>query len=381
MEKRDIPLHAPDLGQRERTAVTEVLSTGELKGGGVYDSRLTDLIETEFDAPKALTTPSCTHALEMAAMLLDIGPGDEVIVPSYTFPSTATAFLRHGATLTFCDVVPETLNMDPDHFEALASDETVAVVPVHYAGVACEMDRICAVADSHDIAVVEDAAQAVNACYNGAYLGTVGDFGCYSFHGTKSYAAGEGGALIISKDEYVERAEIIRQKGTNYEQFRRGDVEKYEWVDTGSSYVPSEIQSALAYVQLKRREEIRTARKTTYEYYRDEFAPLVAGGSLRLQTLPDNCRPNYHLFYLLTGSEAERDALVAQLQDAGVGAAQHYEPLHTAPKGRELGYESGDLPVTERLAPRLLRLPVHPNVSAADRSHVVNTVQTFYETK
>jgi dTDP-4-amino-4,6-dideoxygalactose transaminase len=312
-------------------------------------------------------------------MLLDLGPDDEVIIPSYTFPSTATAFLREGASLTFCDATLDTMNMDPAHLEELATPETAAVVPVHYAGNACDMDRICEIADEYEMAVIEDAAQGVNATYDGEYLGTIGDFGCYSFHGTKSYVSGEGGALIVSDEQYVERAEIVRQKGTNYEQFRRGEVEKYEWVDVGSSYVPSELQSALAYVQLDRREEIRSARKEVYEYYLEEFEPLVAAGKIDTPSVPQACRPNYHLFYLRTGSETERDELVDHLQELGVGAAQHYEPLHTAPKGRELGYEIGDLPTTEREAARLLRLPVHPNVSEPDRRHVVDAVTAFYD--
>lgn len=379
MDQQQIPLHLPAIGEREREAVTDTLDTGAVKGGGHYDQKCRQLIREAFDAPTVLTTPSCTHALEMAALLLDIDADSEVIVPSYTFPSTATAFRLRGATITFCDVKPDTLNIDPDHLAEVVSPDTDAVVPVHYAGVACEMDRICAIAADHDVAVVEDAAQGVNAKYDGEYLGTIGDLGCYSFHGTKSYVAGEGGALVISDDQYVERAEIIRQKGTNYAQFRRGEVEKYEWVDIGSSYVPSELQSALAYVQLDRRETIRSAREEVYQYYLRELSPLVADELIETPTVPDHARPNYHLFYVIAGSREERDRLVTHLNDAGVGAAQHYEPLHTAPKGRELGYKPGDLPVTEDRAARLLRLPVHPNVSEANREHVVETIRTFYD--
>lgn len=379
MKYRDIPLHSPALTEREYDAVTDVLDAGVLKGGGPYDKQCSQLIEDVFDARRALTTPSCTHALELAALVLGIDSDDEVILPSYTFPSTATAFLLRGATLRFCDIDPETLNMDPDHFEQLVSEETKAVVPVHYAGVACEMDRICKIAGDHDVAVVEDAAQGVNALYDGDYLGTIGDLGCYSFHGTKSYVAGEGGALVISDKSHIERAEIIRQKGTNYEKFRRGEVEIYEWVDIGSSYVPSEFQTALVSVQLDRRDEIRQARQTVYEYYLEAFEQLETNGTVSVPTIPDDRQPNYHLFYLVVNSEQERDALVEHLQDVGVGAAQHYEPLHTAGKGRELGYEHGDLPTTERIAPRLLRLPVHPNMSTRDRKHVVEAIKNFYE--
>jgi dTDP-4-amino-4,6-dideoxygalactose transaminase len=379
MEPRTVSLHSPSITDRERAVVDDVVSSGQLKGGGTYDRRCGELLETAFDAPNALMTTSCTHALEMVALLLNIGPGDEVVLPSYTFSSTATAFLRQGATLTFCDIDPETLTIDPEQFAELVSTETVAVVPVHYAGVACEMDRLCAIAEEYDVAVVEDAAQAINASYDGDYLGTIGDFGCYSFHGTKSYVAGEGGALVISDNKDVERAEILRQKGTNYDQFRRGKIEKYEWVDTGSSYVPSELQTALAFVQLERRDEIRAARETVYDYYFDELAGLVANGRVAVPTIPNPCKPNYHLFYLLVDSEAERDALVDHLRDRGVEAAQHYEPLHTARKGRELGYEAGDLPVTERQATRLLRLPVHPNLTTDDCAYVVDAVRDFFD--
>lgn len=379
MDEWTVPLHCPDLGEREYDAVREVLDSGRLKGGGPYDERCSRLIEEVFDAPRALMTPSCTHALEMAALLLGVGPGDEVVLPSYTFPSTATAFLLRGATLRFCDVRPETLNMDPDHLAEVASLATAAVVPVHYAGVGCDMDAICDVAADYDAAVVEDAAQGVNAARGGDSLGTIGDLGCYSFHGTKSYAAGEGGALVVSEERFVERAEIIRQKGTNYEQFRRGEVDAYRWVDVGSSYVPSELQSALAYVQLERREKIRSARRAVFQHYRDELAPLEDDGVLAMPTIPSDCRPNYHLFYLLVESESQRDVLVSHLRAAGVGAARHYEPLHTAPKGRELGYTGGELPVTERVAGHLLRLPVHPAVSPADREHVVDAVYSFFD--
>lgn len=379
MDTREVPLHEPAISEREQNVVTDVVSSGELKGAGTYDKRFTKQIEEEFDADTVLVTPSCTHALEMTALLLELNESDEVILPSYTFPSTATAFYREGATLTFCDIDPETLNMDPDHLAELASDNTAAVVPVHYAGVACEMDRICAIADDYDAAVVEDAAQAVNATYDDEYLGTIGDFGCYSFHGTKSYVAGEGGALVISDETHVERAEIIRQKGTNYDQFRRGEVEKYEWVDTGSSYVLSELQTAIASVQLDRREEIRAQRAAVYDYYMDAFSELVTDGRLEVPTVPSDCQTNYHVFYIVADSESKRDELVAHLQNRGIGAAQHYEPLHTSPMGRELRDEPDALPITERMAARLLRLPVHPNVTVADRRHVVTAVKSFFE--
>jgi dTDP-4-amino-4,6-dideoxygalactose transaminase len=375
----DVPLNAPDITEQERQAVESVLRSGQLKGGGQFDTQCREIIESEFGAADALMTTSGTHALEMAALLLDIDPGDEVVMPSYTFTSTATAFLLQGADITFCDIDPTTLTLDIDHAAELVTDQTTAIVPVHYAGISCEMDELCSLAADHDVVVVEDAAQGVNAKYRDQYHGTIGDIGCYSFHGTKSYVAGEGGALILSDEVDIDRAEIIRQKGTNYAQFRRSEVEKYRWVDIGSSYVPSELQTALAATQLRRRSEIRADRKAVYEHYLDALAPIADSESLQLPTIPAHTRPNYHLFYLVVNSERERDALVSHLHQCGIGAAQHYEPLHTAPKGRELGYEPGDLPVTERLAPRLLRLPCHPGVDAASRRQVVDAVHSFYE--
>lgn len=374
----DITLGDPNLGQREREAVLDVLDSGELKGGGEYDEKSSALIEEAFGATRAMTTTSCTHALETAAMLLDVGPGDEVVVPSYTFPSTANAFVLQEADITFCEVKPTTLNMDPAHLEDVVSEETACIVPVHYAGVACEMDAILDVADRYDVPVVEDAAQGVNATYRGSYLGTIGTIGCYSFHGTKSYSAGEGGAIVLNDDEHVERCEYIRQKGTNYEKFRRGEVDRYTWVHPGSSYVPSEMQTALIYEQLRRREEIQTARERNHELYSEGLSSLESAGHLRLPRVPAGRKSNYHIFYVRTDPAEDRDALMAYLRDRGIGAASHYEPLHSSRMGERFGYDDGDLPVTECVSESLLRLPVHEGLTEAEIRRVIDTVHSFY---
>jgi dTDP-4-amino-4,6-dideoxygalactose transaminase len=378
-ESMNVPLHHPAIGEEELDRVESVLLTGEIKGGGEFDNRCSQFLERRFGTPRAMMTTSCTHALEMAALLLEIEPGDTVIVPSYTFTSTATAFALHGADIRFCDIDEETLTMDPESLRTHITPDTVAVVPVHYAGMACEMDEITAIASEHDAAVVEDAAQALNASYKGNQLGTIGDIGCFSFHGTKSYVAGEGGAIFLNDESHVERAEYLRQKGTNYEKFRRDEVDRYQWVDVGSSYVPSEMQTALAYTQLERMDEIKDAQQRVHERYTEGLEDLEREGRIQLPTIPDGCDPNYHLYYLLTAKTAERDALVDTLREAGIGAASHYEPLHTSPYGRGYGYAEGDLPVTESFSKRLLRLPIHTGLDDADVDAIVNVVRDFFE--
>lgn len=375
----DITLGDPNIGEREREAVMEVLETDELKGGGQYDTKSSELIESAFGVQRAMTTTSCTHALEMAALLLDIDDSDEVIVPSYTFPSTANAFVLRGANITFCEVKPSTLNMDTDHLNQLVGDNTACIVPVHYAGVGCDMDTIMSIAERHDVPVVEDAAQGVNASYNGSYLGTFGTIGCYSFHGTKSYSAGEGGAILLNDTKHIERCEYIRQKGTNYEKFCRGEVEKYTWVHSGSSYVPSEMQAALIYEQLRRRDEIQTARERNYRAYLSGLSELEADGQIRLPQIPDRRISNHHIFYILTTEPEQRESLATSLRDRGIGAASHYEPLHTSRMGQQFGYSEGDLEVTERVAASILRLPVHEGLTATDIQRVVDEIKSFYD--
>lgn len=376
-----IPLHAPTISEKAVNNVISVLESAEIKGGGKFDAECARFLENRFDTPRAMMTTSCTHSLEMAAILMEIGPGDTVVVPSYTFTSTATAFAMQGADITFCDVAPDTLNMNPDALRECITADTAAVVPVHYGGVACDMDEITDIADDYGAFVIEDAAQALNATYKGEPLGTIGDIGCFSFHGTKSYVAGEGGAIFLNDESFVDRAEKIRQKGTNYEAFQRGEVDHYTWVDIGSSYVPSELQTALARAQLERIDEITAAQKHVHDLYMSELGIFKDAGLLELPTIPQFADSNYHLFPVLTRTESEREELVTELREDGIGAASHYQPLHTSPYGREYGYEEGDLPITESIASRILRLPIHTNMTDTDVESVVNCICEFYERK
>jgi dTDP-4-amino-4,6-dideoxygalactose transaminase len=374
-----IPLHAPTISEREISNVIEVLESSDVKGGGKFDAQCARFLENRFGTPRAMMTTSCTHALEMASLLLEIGPEDTVVVPSYTFTSTATAFALQDADIVFCDVVPDTLNMDPDALRECITDDTVAVVPVHYAGVACDMDEITTIADDYDAFVVEDAAQALNATYKGEPLGTIGDIGCFSFHGTKSYVGGEGGAIFLNDESHVDRAEKIRQKGTNYDAFQRGEVDRYTWVDVGSSYVPSELQTALIRAQLDRIDEITSAQRHVHEMYLNKLQALEDANLLELPRIPQFAESNYHLFPVLARTESERDKLVSRLREDGIGAASHYEPLHTSPYGRGYGYEEGDLSITETVASRILRLPIHTNMTDADVELVAKRIYEFYE--
>lgn len=324
-------------------------------------------------------TPSCTAALEMSAMLCDLGPGDEVILPSFTFVSTANAIIRVGARPVFVDIRPDTLNIDENLIEQAITDKTRAIFPVHYAGVACEMDAILATAKKRKLIVVEDAAQGVNAFYNGLPLGALGHLGTYSFHDTKNYVCGEGGALCINSAEMVDRAEIIREKGTNRSQFFRGEVDKYTWVDAGSSYLPSEIACAFLYAQLEAMDEITKRRGQVYDLYRNHLSPLEERGLLRLPFVPRECEINYHLFYILLDKPATRDNLMAYLKEDGIQAVFHYVPLHTSPMGNRLGYKEGDLPLTEDLSARLLRLPFYYDITEDEQMRVVSRIAEYLE--
>ncbi len=324
-------------------------------------------------------TPSCTAALEMAAMLCELGPGDEVILPSFTFVSTANAIVRLGAAPVFVDIREDTLNLDEELIEQAITPRTRAIFPVHYAGVACEMDRIMAIADEHDLLVVEDAAQGVNACYRGRALGSIGHLAAYSFHDTKNYVCGEGGALCVNAPEFVERAEIIRDKGTNRSRFLRGVVDKYTWVDVGSSYVPSEIACAFLYAQLEALEEIAQRRRDVYSRYQQQLAALESDGLLRLPRVPEECQTNHHLFHILLPDAATRNALMQHLKSQGTSAVFHYIPLHTSPMGMRCGYHHGALPVTENLSERLLRLPLYCDLSQEDQQRIVGQIASFLQ--
>lgn len=371
----------PSVSAAERALAAQCLESGDTAGGGEFSKRCQELIERRFGAKSALLTTSCTSALEMAALLCEVGTDDEVILPSYTFVSTANAFLLRGARLKFVDIRSDTLNMDERLLAAAITPRTKIIVPVHYAGVGCEMETILSLARACGAHVVEDAAQAVNAAYNDAFLGTLGTFGTYSFHATKNLGCGEGGALLVNDPKFVERAEIIREKGTNRSRFFRGQVDKYTWVDVGSSYVLSDLLAAVLLAQLQRADEITAERGRSYARYHDGLEPLAARGLLTLPMIPPQCRSNFHIYHVLTESLAIRTALIEHLKAAGILAVFHYVPLHTSPMGKTLGYESGMLPVTESVSDRLLRLPLYSDLTTDDVDDVIDAIFAFFRVR
>jgi dTDP-4-amino-4,6-dideoxygalactose transaminase len=376
-----IPFNRPFIAGKELFYIAQAVTSGKIAGDGHFTKACAELMEREYGIEKVLMTPSCTAALEMAAMLCELGPGDEVILPSYTFVSTANAVARLGARPVFVDIRSDTLNLDEELIEAAITPRTKAILPVHYAGVSCEMDRIMAIAKKHNLLVIEDAAQGVNSSYKGRALGSIGQLGCYSFHETKNYICGEGGALCINDRDKIERAEIIREKGTNRSRFFRGMVDKYTWVDIGSSYVPSEISSAFLYGQLELRDAIAQRRKEIFLCYERMLAPLEADELVRLPRVPQECQSNYHIFYLLLPDLEMRTSLIAHLKQQGILAVFHYVPLHTAPVGQQYGYGEGDLPVTEDLSQRLVRLPFYYDLTEADQMEVIGEVKKFLTRK
>lgn len=373
----NIELNPALIGEEEKDAVNKVLDSDNLKGGGQYDEKCSELLESQFGFRNCLMTTSGTHALEMGAILAEIEEGDEVIMPSYTFPSTATAFVLRGGKPVFADIKPDTLNIDPEEIREKINEDTAAIVPVHYAGLGCEMDEIINIAKEYNAAVIEDAAQALNSEYKGEQLGTIGDIGCFSFHETKNFVAGEGGAIAV-KDQHIERAEIIRQKGTNYKKFTRGEVEKYTWVDVGSSYVPSEIQTAIAFEQIKKADKIVEEREENYEKYMEELRGLEEDNHIQLPTIPGDRDTNYHIFYILANTEEERDDLGEKLRDNGIESYSHYQPLHTSKMGKKYGYGEGDLPITENTSRTILRLPVHRKVKKNEIEKIARIMKDFY---
>ncbi len=373
-----IPFNKPFVIGRELDYMAEAVAGGQISGDGRFSKQCQKLLEDQFSANQVLLTTSCTAALEMAALLCGLEAGDEVILPSYTFVSTANAFALRGARLVFADIRPDTLNLDETLLEQAVTGRTRAIVPVHYAGVACDMDAINAIAKKHGLYVIEDAAQGVDATYKGAYLGTLGDFGTYSFHETKNFICGEGGALITNRDGFAERAEIIREKGTNRSQFFRGQVDKYTWVSIGSSYIPADILAAFLYAQLENMEKITARRKRIYETYEAALRPLADRGLLTLPTIPADCGTNYHMFYVILADLATRTALIKHLKGKGILTVFHYVPLHTSPVGRDMGYRDGMLPVTENLSERLLRLPFYYGLEEDDVLSVASEISAFF---
>jgi dTDP-4-amino-4,6-dideoxygalactose transaminase len=372
-----IVFNRPTIVGKELYYISQSIINGYSAGDGEFTKKCHQLLEETLGAQKVLLTTSCTHALEMAALLLDIGPGDEVITPAFTFVSTINAFVLRGAKPVFIDIRPDTLNLDEAQLEGLITPRTRAVVPVHYAGVGCEMDVICEVAGRYNIAIVEDNAHGLFGKYKGQYLGTFGAFATQSFHETKNVTCGEGGALIINDPRYIERAEIIREKGTNRSRFFRGQVDKYTWVDLGSSYLPSDILAAFLYAQLEAREEIQARRQKIWEYYYRNLETWAIASGVQLPTVPDGCDQSYHMFYLILPSLKDRQALIDHLKRRDILSVYHYLPLHLSNMGRQFGGMEGDCPVTEEISDRLLRLPFFNDFDEADQALVVESIKEF----
>ncbi len=372
-----IPFNKPYTTGKELNYIRDSINRNKISGDGYYTKKVHEFIEKTFHTTKALLTTSGSTALDIAALLLNLQPEDEVILPSYTFVSTANPFLIAGAKLVFAEIKEDTLNIDPEDIKRKITSKTRAIVPVHYAGVACDMDAIMEIANNNDIKIIEDAAQGVNAKYKGKYLGTIGDIGCYSFHETKNYSCGEGGAILINKDEdkeLIERAEIIREKGTNRSKFFRGEIDKYTWIDIGSSYLPSDMLAAFLYAQFEQLDEINNKREFIFNYYYEHLKNLEDQGILRLPIIPEWCECNAHMFYLLLNSERERNDLIGKLIENGIHAIFHYIPLHTSPMGIKMGYKVGDLPITENLSGRLLRLPMYADLGEKELEYIVGII-------
>ncbi|MCK6580267.1 MAG: dTDP-4-amino-4,6-dideoxygalactose transaminase [Anaerolineae bacterium] len=372
-----IPFNRPTLIGGEMDAVQRAVAAGKFSGDGAFTQQCHQLLETTLSVRRALLTTSCTHALEMTALLLDLQPGDEVIVPSFTFVSTVNAFVLRGAKPIFVDIRPDTLNIDERLIEAAITPRTRAIVVVHYAGVACAMTTIMDIAVRRGVPVIEDNAHGLFARYRGRQLGTIGVMASQSFHETKNFQCGEGGALLINDARYVERAEILREKGTNRSRFFRGQVDKYTWVDVGSSYLPSDLLAAFLLTQLEAREDIQAKRRALWERYDAELSGWAAAQGVRPPVVPADCDQAYHMYYVILPSLAARTALIDHLRARGILAVFHYLPLHLSDMGRAFGGQPGDCPVTEDLSDRLLRLPFYTNMTAEEQSEVIAAAQAF----
>ncbi|WP_019551949.1 dTDP-4-amino-4,6-dideoxygalactose transaminase [Propionispira raffinosivorans] len=373
-----INFNVPPYVGKEIEYIQQAVQNRKICGDGEFTKKCSEWLEEKFKTYRVLLTTSGTSALEMAAVLCDIQPGDEVIMPSYTFVSTANAFVMRGAKIVFIDIRPDTMNIDENLIEAAITEKTKVIVPVHYAGIACEMDTIMDIAKKHHLLVVEDAAQAVMSTYKGRALGTIADFGCYSFHETKNYSMGEGGAIAINNEKYIDRAEIIREKGTNRSQFFRGMVDKYTWVDIGSSYLPSELNAAYLYAQLEEADTINDNRLKSWNQYYKELKILQDKGLVQLAHIPDGDTHNGHMFYIKTQNLEERTKLLQYMKDNGVYAVFHYIPLHSSIAGKELGRFYGRDVYTTLDSERLCRLPMYYNLRSEDISKVIEVVKSFY---
>ena len=373
-----IPFNVPPCTGNEMKYIGEAVASHKICGDGQFTKRCSAWMEARFHAHKVLLTTSGTTALDMASLLCALQPGDEVILPSFTFSSTANAFVNYGAKLVFVDIRPDTMNIDETKIEAAITSRTRVIAVMHYAGVACEMDTIMAIARKHGLLVIEDAAQGVMASYKGKALGTIGDFGCFSFHETKNYSMGEGGAILINSPAYVDRAEILREKGTNRTRFYRGQVDKYTWVDIGDSFLPSELNAAYLWAQLEMAEEINSDRLKSWRAYDEAFRELKERGLAELPTVPAGCVHNAHMYYLKCRDLAERTALIRFLKERDILAVFHYVPLHSAPAGLKYGRFAGEDRYTTRESDRLVRLPLYYGLTPEDQAKVIAAVRAFY---
>lgn len=375
-----IPFNKPPILGNEEKLIAEAIRNEKLSGNGPFTQRCHEWFEKRLGCEKALLTPSCTHALEMAAILIDIQPGDEVIMPSYTFVSTANAFVLRGAKIVFVDIRPDTMNINENLIEEAIAEKTKAIVPVHYAGVSCEMDTIMDIANRHNLFVIEDAAQGMMSTYKGRPLGTIGHFGTYSFHETKNYTSGgEGGLLIINDERFTERAEIIREKGTNRSQFFRGMVDKYSWVDVGSSYLPSELQAAYLWGQLEKADEINEKRLKIWHTYYELLKPLADSEDLQLPYILPHCEHNAHMFYIKVKDLRQRTSLIEHMKKEGISATFHYVPLHSSQAGEKFGRLHGDDSFTTKESERLLRLPLFYSLNKQQQYKIIGSILEYFE--
>lgn len=372
-----IPFNKAIYLEKSAQYVKEALQSSMIAGDGKFTKLSSELMEKKFNAKKVLLTTSCTAALEMTALLLDIKEGDEVIMPSYTFVSTANAFVIHGGIPVFVDIRKDTMNIDETLIEAAITEKTKAIVVVHYAGVGCDMDKICAIGKKYNIPIVEDAAQGVNATYKGKYLGTIGDLGCYSFHETKNYTMGEGGALVINNENYIERAEILREKGTNRARFYRGQIDKYSWVDKGSSYLPSEMNVAYLYGQLECMDMINDNRTETWNTYNNSFMELHERGIIELPVIPDECIHNAHMYYVKLNNIEERTEFIKFLKLNEISGVFHYVPLHSSEAGQRFGRMNGNDVHTTEESNKLVRLPMYYGITEIEKQHIIKSVKKF----
>lgn len=373
-----ISFNIPPYTGEEVLYLKQAMKNHKICGDGEFTKKCSEYMKNKFDIGNLFLTTSCTHALEMAALLADIKEGDEIIMPSYTFVSTANAFVLRGAKIVFVDIRPDTMNIDEKLIESAITNKTKAIVPVHYAGVACEMETIMNIAKKHNLLVIEDAAQGVMSYYKGKSLGTIGDYGCYSFHETKNYSMGEGGAILFNDFSYAEKAEILREKGTNRSKFYRGQIDKYTWVNFGSSYLPSDLNAAYLWPQLERCEKINSNRLESWNYYNEELHVLATKGLISQPYIPEGCKHNAHMYYIKAKDLEERTALIKFLKDNGIECVFHYIPLHSAPAAKKFGRFSGQDNFTTKESERLLRLPMYYNLKRSDQEYIVSKIKLFY---